>query len=400
MRRMRYGRRLWDERTPLAKRPSRPRWKASRDADANAADVVVIGGGLTGTAAAYAFAAAGHDTVLFESGRLAGGATGGSAGVMLPAYDGAFQAHAAGHGLRAARRMWQDARKGTLEFAALLKRLGIRCDLEPASALMFSRSAKTLAKEYDARRGAGLDVTRVAQAALARETALEGAALRMTGAFTFDPVRAALGLAAHAEKRGARIFEQTTATRVKHLPRGKGVQIKTAAGVITAKAAVIATGGAGALVPQLRRHFQTRDTYLVVTEPLPAAMRKGTGAHASVVIDGEEPPHTVRWMKDGRAMITGADQTPVPSRLRERALVQRTGQLMYELSLLYPVLSGLQPAFAWDAPLATTADGAPFIGAHRNLPGHLFALGFGRHGDGLAWMAAKTLVAAFEENQP
>lgn len=399
MRRMRYGRRVWDERTPLTKRASWPKWKASRDSEANTAGVVIVGGGLTGTAAAYAFAAAGHGTMLFESGRIAGGATAGSAGVMLPAYDGAFQAHASAHGLRVARRMWQDARKGTLEFASLLKRLGIRCDLETTSALLFSRSAKTLAKEYDARRGAGLDVTRVAQAALARETALDGAALRMTGAFTFDPVRAALGLAAHAEKRGARIFEQTAVTRVKHLPRGKGVQVRTAAGVVTAKAAVIATGGAGPLVPQLRRHFLTRDTYLVVTEPLPAAMRKGTGARGTVVIDGEDPPHTVRWMKDGRAMISGADQAPVAARLRDRALVQRTGQLMYELSLLYPVLSGLQPAFAWDAALTTTADGAPFIGAHRNLPGHLFALGFGRHGDGLAWMAAKALVAAFEENQ-
>ena len=396
---MRYGRRVWDERTPPAKRPSSstwPKWKASRDPEANTADVVIVGGGLTGTAAAYAFAAAGYDTVLFESARVASGATAGSAGVMLPAYDGAFQAHTSAHGLRTARRMWQDARRGTLEFAALLKRLGIRCDLEPASALLFSKSAKTLAKEYDARRSAGLDVTRVAPAALARETALDGVALRMTGAFTFDPVRAALGLAAHAAKRGARIFEQTTVTRVKHLPRGKGVQVKTAAGIMTAKAAVIATGGPGSLVPQLRRHFLARDTYLVVTEPLPAAMRKGTGARKTVVIDGEDPPHTVRWTKDGRAMITGADQAPVPARLRDRALVQRTGQLMYELSLLYPVLSGLQPAFAWDAALTTTPDGAPFIGAHRNLPGHLFALGFGRHGDGLAWMAAKALVAQFE----
>ena len=95
-------------------------------------------------------------------------------------------------------------------------------------------------------------------------------------------------------------------------------------------------------------------------------------------------------------MIAGADQALVPPRLRDRALVQRTGQLMYELSLFYPELSGIQAAFAWDAPLASTPDGAPFIGPHRNLPGHLFALGFGRHGDGLAWTAARALVRHFE----
>ena len=82
--------------------------------------------------------------------------------------------------------------------------------------------------------------------------------------------------------------------------------------------------------------------------------------------------------------------------MRERALIQRTGQLMYELSLLYPGVSGIQAAFAWDAPLVTTSDGAPFIGPHRNLPGHLFALGFGRHGDGLSWLAARALVRYYQ----
>ena len=85
-----------------------------------------------------------------------------------------------------------------------------------------------------------------------------------------------------------------------------------------------------------------------------------------------------------------------PPRGKDRILAQRTGQLMYELSLFYPAISGIQPAYAWDAPISTTADGAPYIGPHRNLPGHLFALGFGRHGDGLAWLAARALVRYYE----
>ncbi len=393
---MRYGQRLWDARTPLAKRPSWPKWRPSRTPADDIVDVVIVGGGLTGCASAYAFAAAGHRVLLLEAGRMAAGATAGSAGVLMPAFDGAFSAHSSMHGLRAARGMWQQARRATLEFAALIKRLGIRCDLEKTSLVTYSRDAKYLAKDYAARRDAGLDVTRVVPAALARETGLSGAATRTPDVFTFDPVRAALGLAAHAEKRGARLFEQSPATRVTHLPRGKGVQVKTTAGTITARAAVIATGAPGPLVPQLRRHFSTRDTYLVATDSMPPAMRKAAGSRKTAMMDAEDPPHTVRWLKDDRAMITGADQATVPQRLKERALVQRTGQLMYELSLLYPEFSGLQPAYAWDVPITTTADGAPFIGPHRNLPGHLFALGFGRHGDGLAWMAARALVRQFE----
>src|SRR5690606_33310005 len=143
-----------------------------------------------------------------------------------------------------------------------------------------------------------------------------------------------------------------------------------------------ATGVPGSLVPQLRRHFQPRETYTVITEPLTPAMRRAAGTRRSTVVDTETPPHALRWLKDHRAMMTGADQPPVPARQRQATLVQRTGQLMYELSLFYPELSGIQPSFAWHASVAATPDGAPFIGPHRNLPGHLFALGFGRHGDG------------------
>jgi gamma-glutamylputrescine oxidase len=397
---MRQGVRFWDDRTPLSRRPLRPKWKPGKGTGPERVDVVVAGGGLTGCASAYAFASAGYRVVLLEASRLASGATAGSAGLLLPGFDGTFVSHNAQHGLRDARAMWRQARRGVLDFAALIRRLGIRCDLESTSVVTISGDAKALAKEYGARRDAGLEVTRLAASALARESAVDDpsrGAMRTPDAFTFDPVRAALGLAAHAEKQGARIFEQSPVTRVKHLPRGKGVLVKTASGVIEARAAVIATGTAGPLVPQLRRHFVTRDTYLVVTDPMPAAMRREVGQRKSALMDAGDPPKTVRWMKEDRALISGADQAPQPARLRDRVMTQRTGQLMYELSLFYPALSGIRPAFAWDAPLSTTADGAPYIGPHRNLPGHLFALGFGRHGDGLAWMAARALVRHFED---
>ena len=390
-------RRFWDDRTPPARRPSwprGPRGKAPREPQQT--DIVVVGGGLTGAAAAYAFAAAGHQVVLFEAGRIASGATGGSAGLMLPAFDVPFSAHDQLHGLRASRVMWQQARRGALEFAALIRRLGIRCDLDSTSVVTVSQDQKSAAKEYASRRDAGLEVTRLTANAAARETAMSGFAMRTPDAFVIDPVRATLGLVSHAEKQGARIHEGTAVMRIKHLPRNKGVVVKTQGGAINAQAVVIATGTPGALVPQLRRHFSVRDTYLVVTDPMPAAMRKAVGARASVVMDAADPPHTVRWLKDDRVLVTGADQAAVPARLREKTLVQRTGQLLYELSLMYPDVSGIQPAFSWDAPLVSTSDGAPYIGPHRNLPGHLFALGFGRHGDGLAWLAARALVRYYE----
>ena len=47
-------------------------------------------------------------------------------------------------------------------------------------------------------------------------------------------------------------------------------------------------------------------------------------------------------------LFAGADQPPVPPRARDKMLVQRSGQLMYELSTLYPAISGAMPEWAWD----------------------------------------------------
>jgi glycine/D-amino acid oxidase-like deaminating enzyme len=59
-------------------------------------------------------------------------------------------------------------------------------------------------------------------------------------------------------------------------------------------------------------------------------------------------------------------------------------------------VSGIQPAWAWDAVRHDTADGLPFIGPHRNFPRHLFAMGEGRHGAAVSWLAARVLLRAYQ----
>jgi glycine/D-amino acid oxidase-like deaminating enzyme len=69
---------------------------------------------------------------------------------------------------------------------------------------------------------------------------------------------------------------------------------------------------------------------------------------------------------------------------------------MYELSLLYPAISGLQPESSWDGIDYQTVDGLPFLGPHRNFPRHLFAFGSSRHGAGLSWVAARLALRHFQ----
>jgi glycine/D-amino acid oxidase-like deaminating enzyme len=201
-----------------------------------------------------------------------------------------------------------------------------------------------------------------------------------------------IGIARAAATRGVSFFERSAVTKVRF--GRKHAEVLTEDASIRAATVIVTTGTPGMEFRQLRRHFKRRETYLVLTEPMPAAMRKELGPRTATIADTRVPRHRVRWMDDDRILVGGADQAATPERTREAVLVQRTGQLMYELSMMYPVISGLMPAFGWELPYGDTADGLPYIGPHRNFPHHLFA--FGGRGDSIAgaFLAAKILVRA------
>jgi glycine/D-amino acid oxidase-like deaminating enzyme len=388
MPRTRYGVSPWIHQFPDSRRPDYPRAKGEIDRD-----IVIIGGGLTGCAAAYACATAGIRAVVLEAGRVGQHGAGRSAGLLLPDPGPSFRELSQAHGLRAARSAFQSWRRATLDAAALIRRLGIKCGLDAQDAFVVSTrdDERALRRELEARAAAGLDAAWLARKQLVATAALEGAgAIRMRDAFTLDPYRACVGLAATAVKRGVPIHERTPVRKVR-IGR-KHVEVIAAGATIRAKTVIVATGVATAEYRQLRRHFSARESYLVLTEVVPAGVRRALGTRGATMADTRTPRHRIRFTDDDRILVGGADQAVTPERKRDAVLVQRTGQLMYELLTMYPVISGLMPEYGWDLPYGDTADGLPYVGPHRNFPRHLFALGCGGDSVTGAFLAARIVL--------
>lgn len=384
-----YGARYWAERTSQQRRRSYPKLRGSHTSDA-----VIIGGGLTGATAAYVLASGGLDVILVEADRLASGSTAGSLGAIVPEPDAWFREVESVNGRRVSRTAWKEAHRSAADFASAVKRLNIKCDLAGASYLINAQSpdeAAGLRKEQAARRDAGVVAAWMTPAAARAETALESnGALKPGVGFTFDPVRAALGFAAAAESKSARIFETSEVRRTTFTRKDVTVILKDA--TIRTRGVIVATGEPGPVFSQLRRHVRRASGYVVVTEPLPAAMRRGTGSRAAIVTEASADRHWLRWLPEDRALFAGAVSPRPGARLRDRAVVQRTAQLMYELSVRFPVISGLPAHWGWETEVVSTVDGLPWIGSHRNYPFHFFSMGFGWHGDGLSWLAARAAL--------
>ncbi|MQA30067.1 MAG: FAD-dependent oxidoreductase [Luteitalea sp.] len=385
----RYGRSPWVDWFPKSRIPSYPRHRGPLTID-----VAIIGGGLTGCFTAYACAAAGVKAALFEAGRIGQGSSASSAGWLADDPGASFAEVGRVLGLRAARHAWRSWRRAALDAAALLKRLEIKCRLEPSTALRTATSPEEVAwlkREQKARKAAGLDTAAVSARVIAEETALmASAALRSRDGATLDPYRAALGLTSAALARGAVVFEQSPVLKITFTRRT--ADLFTGEGTIRARRIIVATGMPTPLFKALARHFWFHRTYRALTEPLPARVRRQLGVRAAVIRDVNRPPHLVRWVDGERLLIAGADGGLLPERLREKTIVQRTGQLMYELSTMYPEISGTVPSHGWDAAYARTADGLPVIGPHRNFPHHLFAFGDASPGVTGSYLASRILL--------
>ena len=385
----RYGRSPWLDTFPASRVPSYPKQRGALQADA-----VIIGGGLTGCLTAYAFAAAGIEPVLLEADRIGRGATAFSSGWISEEPGVAFGELEQTVGLRGARRVFQSWRRGALDFAALLRRLDIKCALEERGTVSVAATPEQtlrMKKDHKARSAAGLAVPLLNARAVRSEVHLDAAAgLRSRAGATVDPYRATIGLAAAAASRGASICERTPVSRIKFGRRN--AQVFTPGGSIRTQRVVVATGmPTPALFKALRRHFWFRTTYLVMTDAVPARVRKPI-ASRFVLRDSAEPAHVIQWAGDDRILVSGADGETPPPRQLDKMLVQRTGQLMYELSTLYPDISGLQAGYGWAAEYARTTEGIPYIGAHRNYPHHLFAFGDSSRSLTGAYLASRILL--------
>ena len=393
-----YGRSPWIQQFPSSRVPTFPRYRG-----ANAADVVIIGGGLTGCATAYAFAAAGVKVTLLEAAQIGRGSSGSASGWLNEDPGAGFADLERAIGLRDAKRAFQSWRRASLDFASLLRRLDVKCFIEPHPAVTVALTPEQvvrLKREQTARRAGGIDSPLLNARAIAGEVAVgAAAALRAKDGATLDPYRACLGLAASAAQRGARLFERSQVKRVTFTR--KWANVLTANGSIHTKRVVVATGMPTQLYKSLARHFWFRTAYFAQTEPVPAKIRHQMGRRDAVLRDGAEPPHVIRWVGDDRVIVAGADADVPPAHLRDKVIVQRTGQLMYELSTLYPDISGVQPTFGWSADYARTSNGLPCIGPHRNFPHHLFAFGDASQGVTGAYLASRILLRHhFDEMDP
>lgn len=391
MTRTRYGVAPWTAAAAAKPKPfpTRP--------DLTTADVVVVGGGLTGLLTATALKTAGHDVVLLEAARVGAGLSRAASGLTGLLVTSDYRALEAAHGRRIARVLMSSVAGAAGALTKGLKTAKIQGagDVRPLLSIA-NPTVKGWDRDVTARQAAGLAASALSGVAFARATTADAqAAIRLEGGGLVDPSRIVSGAISRAAAARVRIFEKSPVARITFTRVDATLHVGTH--TITTPRVVICTDAPGALAPTLDRHVRGFERYHVLTAPMPAAMRKAVGLTAAILCD-TEALLSLTVTPEGRLLLTGGDGPVQTDRQRPAAHLQRTGQLMYECLKRFPDIAGLAPEFGWSTPIVAGPDRFPLIGPHRQYPHQLFSFGTDRD-PALAWLASRMLVRAVEHDE-
>jgi len=363
---------LWTETSPLPRFPAVPLPSST--------DVAIIGGGYTGLAAARALARRGTDVTVLERYTLGWGASSRNGGFVLPGYKPEMEELDRRLGSARASRMLELTLEAIRFLENLIVEEPIACDFVRCGAVTLAAKPGHLPALQESgrflRNRLGYETELLGPEEVSQEigSARYHGALVDPGGRALQPAKYVRGLAAAAERAGARLVEQAEVTRVRRVKGG--FEVRTSQGTVQAREVLAATNGyTPSALGALRRRVIPIGSYQIATAPLDPALARQLVPRGRVFSDTKNLLYYFRLSPDGR-MVFGGRATFTPTGIKRSAAILAAG-----MREVFPQLSEAKAEYAWSGKVAYPMDHLPHAG---RLGGIHYAMGYCGHGVALA----------------
>ena len=342
---------LWADLAPA--RPPAPKLSAAMQAD-----VVVIGGGLTGLSAAYHLATSGRKVALLEGRRPGWGGSGRNNGQVIPtlaAMEPAAMARRYGDRAEAFIPMVRDS-AGSL--FAFIRRHNLACDaaqtgwFQPAHSPAHLRLSQSRVAAWQKHGAPAELLDKPAADALLGSSHWHGGMLNPTGGHV-NPLKLVYEMARLCADAGVQIFEHSPATFITR--KGESWQVTTPDGLITADAVFLATNAYTSqnVERRIERSVVPLTAYQLATPPLTEAQRAVIIPGRQAISDTRGDLWYFRYTADHRLVTGAALLLKIGAKSRLQAL------LKHRLETAFPQLTPLGFSHVWQGLVGITADFTP-----------------------------------------
>lgn len=360
------------------------------------ADVVVVGGGLTGTSAALALARKGADVVLCEADVIAAQASGRSAGMCNNGFAQDYRLMAEQFGHERATALYHAFDAGVDAVERIVAEEAIDCSFARTGKLKvaarpehfdkIARTQEVLAAHADS------DTWLVSREDLAHEIGSR----RYFGGMVFGKSaglhvgRFVRGMAEAAARRGAAVFENTPVTGIRRQPSGR-FTVTTPRGSIDAGQVLLGSGiSATGPLGWVRRRIIPVGAFLIATEPLPADLLASITPRQRMMVDTKNVVNYFRHLPDGRLLFGGRARFAASNPASDL----KSGRILQAAMIdVFPQLSDARIDYCWGGMVDMTRDRLPRAGQR---DGVYYSMGYSGHGTQMATLMGQVMAEVMD----
>jgi glycine/D-amino acid oxidase-like deaminating enzyme len=349
------------------------------DGDARA-DVVVVGGGITGLSTALHAAEAGAKVILLEAQDPGWGASGRNGGQVNAGLKHDPDIVERDFGVDLGRRMNALAGAAPAFVFDLIERHSIRCEARQNGTLRAAVRAQHAARirisvEQWLRRAAPVEFLDASAVERATGTGHYIAAMFDRRGGDLNPLSFARGLARAAIGAGALVYGGTRALNL--TSSGQSWNVRTTLGTVTAANVVIATNGyTDGLWPKLRHTIVPLFGAIAASAKLPDEIARAVMPGRAVLYESGAITVYYRIDVEQRLLIGGRGP------MHEIHSAAAIPYLLEYARKLWPILKGVEWTHTWGGRLAMTRDQYPHV--HEPARGVLICLGYNGRGVAMA----------------
>lgn len=364
--------------------------------DANC-EVLIIGGGITGSLLAYQMIKEGYDTMLIDKREICNGSTSATTSMLqyeidIPLYE--LKTMIGNEGAVLAYKACSDSID---ELENICKKIKSEAGFTRKKSLFFASKKKDvswLEKEFKARKEAGFSVKWLEPADISKKYNFKntyGGILSKQGA-SVDAFKLAHELLAYSANKGLKIYDKT---EMKSVQNKKGFSIVTTTENCTIKAKKIIYCVGYESVNLIKEKFvNLMSTYAISSEINPEKLNL---LENTLFWNTDSPYIYMRTTDDNRLLIGGGDEDFRDPAKRDQLLDKKEKEILKVLKKISPDYQ-FYTDFVWAGTFGETKDGLPYIGAHEKHPNAYFVLGFG--GNGITFsVTGMAMASAFLKNE-